>query len=340
MAIPTPYSYRQYTGDGSAKDFSVPFPYLQRDHVHVYLDGKELVAGTDFNWTSGTQIKLNIAPQAAVTGATAKPAEVLTVRRLTPENDQIVQWNDGSYIIQDDLNESDRQWLYLIQEHHDWLLRHEAGFGALPGDGAHTGPVSQFWNRLARHLDPDKGTANESAQTVDTQDQKAPTPTGLASAGWIADDKHVATTGAISERLDPIVSDTKPSDPPIGEYRQIGKFWIDNGALQISYWEPAAGAWVNLAGTGPRGPAGSVAVGTTTTLVPGSAATVANSGTGSAAVLNFGIPRGDPGPAGPVGPIGPTGVAPSVVGHAPITATRSGSDVDLTFDPIPLTHLP
>ena len=54
--------------------------------------------------------------------------------------------------------------------------------------------------------------------------------------------------------------------------------------------------------TGPRGPQGdrgtnaTVSVGTTSTLNPGSQATVYNSGTDSNAVLNFEIPRGDVGP--------------------------------------------
>lgn len=48
---------------------------------------------------------------------------------------------------------------------------------------------------------------------------------------------------------------------------------------------------------GSTGPAGDVAVGTTTTGAPGSSAAVANSGTPQHAVLNFTIPRGDVGPA-------------------------------------------
>jgi len=47
--------------------------------------------------------------------------------------------------------------------------------------------------------------------------------------------------------------------------------------------------------TGQTGAAATIAVGTTTTLAPGSAATVENVGTSSAAVFNFGIPKGDAG---------------------------------------------
>ncbi len=65
-----------------------------------------------------------------------------------------------------------------------------------------------------------------------------------------------------------------------------------------------SGAWGVLAAqggagaTGPAGAAASVSVGTVTTGVAGSAATVTNSGTGSAAVLNFTIPQGAAGTNG------------------------------------------
>jgi collagen type VII alpha len=57
-------------------------------------------------------------------------------------------------------------------------------------------------------------------------------------------------------------------------------------------------------GAGPTGPAGSAAtiqVGTVTTLAAGSAATVTNTGTPQAAVLNFGLPQGVAGAAGSSG---------------------------------------
>jgi hypothetical protein len=65
-----------------------------------------------------------------------------------------------------------------------------------------------------------------------------------------------------------------------------------------------AGVWAVLAqagGVGAAGAAGAaatVAVGTVTTLAAGTQATVTNSGTAQAAVLNFGIPQGAPGTGG------------------------------------------
>ncbi|SMC80444.1 collagen-like protein [Papillibacter cinnamivorans] len=58
---------------------------------------------------------------------------------------------------------------------------------------------------------------------------------------------------------------------------------------------------------GPAGAAAAVAVGTVTTLSAGASAAVSNSGTSSAAVLNFAIPQGAKGETGDTGLQGPQG---------------------------------
>lgn len=64
---------------------------------------------------------------------------------------------------------------------------------------------------------------------------------------------------------------------------------------------------------GNPGPAGTISVGTVTTLAPGEDVTVSNSGTSTAAVLNFGIPEGEPGDSTPGGII----VADSIPSSVP-----------------------
>ena len=65
--------------------------------------------------------------------------------------------------------------------------------------------------------------------------------------------------------------------------------------------------------TGPQGPAGidgaaaTITIGTTTTGLPGTQASVTNTGTTTDAILNFVIPRGETGATGPQGPAGPQG---------------------------------
>lgn len=58
---------------------------------------------------------------------------------------------------------------------------------------------------------------------------------------------------------------------------------------------------------GIQGNAGTVDVGTTTTGNPGAAASVVSSGTPTARILDFVIPRGEVGPVGPTGATGATG---------------------------------
>ncbi len=86
--------------------------------------------------------------------------------------------------------------------------------------------------------------------------------------------------------------------------------FLESATLTASTPSPAT-VTVNTGLPGPQGPAGDAAtinVASTTTLAPGSSATVTNVGTTSAASLAFGIPRGDVGPAGATGPTGPAGV--------------------------------
>ena len=74
------------------------------------------------------------------------------------------------------------------------------------------------------------------------------------------------------------------------------------------------------------------AVGTTTTLAPGEDATVVNSGTGSAAILDFGIPKGDTGAkgdTGDTGATGPTGLG-STVDAGTTTTLAAGQSATVT----------
>ena len=66
----------------------------------------------------------------------------------------------------------------------------------------------------------------------------------------------------------------------------------EKGATGAQGPQGPTGATGATGATGPQGPAATIAVGTTTTLPAGSNATVTNSGTPSAAVFNFGIPKG------------------------------------------------
>jgi hypothetical protein len=89
----------------------------------------------------------------------------------------------------------------------------------------------------------------------------------------------------------------------------------------------SAQAWAVLAQAGAVGPAGAqgaaatLSVGTVTTLAAGAAATVTNSGTAQAAVLNFGIPQGAAGTGGSGSGSGTSSGSFAAVYHAVSDAT-------------------
>ena len=95
--------------------------------------------------------------------------------------------------------------------------------------------------------------------------------------------------------------------------------------------------------TGPAGAAATIAVGTTSTGAEGTNAAVTNSGTSSAAVFDFTIPRGDTGATGPAGADGADGAdgdaatiaVGTVTTGAPgssATVTNSGTTSAAVFD--------
>ena len=112
------YTTHSVAAGTTSLTFSVGFNYLIKSHVKLYygLDVLNnsytslLVDGTDYTWTSDTQVQLSSAPTSAQT---------LTIKRDTPSSTQIVQWQDGSNLIAADINTADLQSLYVVQEFQD-----------------------------------------------------------------------------------------------------------------------------------------------------------------------------------------------------------------------------
>lgn len=118
MALPTPYSYRTYDGNGSTVTFAVPFPYIAREHVRVYINRNattgefesELAPGTGFTWPSDTLVTVTVPPPLGKT---------VTVARVTPIDSLVSVWQAGSPPTAAELTAADLQNLYAVQEYID-----------------------------------------------------------------------------------------------------------------------------------------------------------------------------------------------------------------------------
>lgn len=97
-----PASYQTYTADGTTATFSVPFPYLSRDHVFLGVAGVQVT----FTWDSDTSVRPPTVPLAG---------QIVEVRRFTPTQSPI-DFSDGAVILEDTLDILARYCAYLAEE--------------------------------------------------------------------------------------------------------------------------------------------------------------------------------------------------------------------------------
>ena len=238
-------------------------PYLERSHIHVYTrdDGGDDSDYTEIKRGTGDdewQFKSDDPKVVRFNKAPGTGKDVL-LRRITPYKTKYTTFNEGSLLTADQLNDGEDFSMYVDQE-----------------------------------ISDDGSTLADIDDQITTAHQLKNDPT------WPNHDGKLCTAGAISLRLDAIVQDDAPAAPSSGDFRQDGKFWIDRDDVKLWYWDAAAStpAWVQLTTAGAKGDAATVDVGKTTTVNYDKDAKVTNSGTTSAAVFDFEIPKGEPGLAG------------------------------------------
>ena len=93
-----------YTGDGSTKLYSIPFPYIESTDVKVKIDG---TLTTAFTFANATQLEFTTAP--------ANGNKILIFRQ-TDDSAAKKEFSAGSALKADDLNANTKQALFINQE--------------------------------------------------------------------------------------------------------------------------------------------------------------------------------------------------------------------------------
>ncbi len=102
------YSTVEYTGDGTTTDFSIPFTYLNKVEVKVFLDAVD----TPFTFLTDQIAKLATAPANGV---------IILIRRTTEIDAPITDYTDGAILTEQDLDNTAIQTLNSVQEVYDRL---------------------------------------------------------------------------------------------------------------------------------------------------------------------------------------------------------------------------
>jgi hypothetical protein len=99
-------SFQQYVGDGSTRNFTVPFQYIAPAHISVKRNGTPLLPA-DYSWLNASTIQLVVAPGVG---------DVVEIRRRTPLDVPLVTFQNGAVLTEAELNTAVRQNLYATQE--------------------------------------------------------------------------------------------------------------------------------------------------------------------------------------------------------------------------------
>ena len=115
-----PFAQFQGSGDGTTRQFQIPFPYVKNDHIIVSLNQ---IANTNFVYINDTTIEFAALNSVATneqetTGAPKTGIEIL-ISRETPLLNALVDFVDGSTLTASDLDTAVLQLLYGLQEAKD-----------------------------------------------------------------------------------------------------------------------------------------------------------------------------------------------------------------------------
>lgn len=193
----TANTIKAYTLDGTTRDFQVTFEYLSRAFVKLSLltdtgSRKELVNGTDYTFTSTTDVHLS--DSLSLSGYS-----LIEIRRETSATERVITFQDGSILRANDLNKSEIQALHIAEEARD---------AALTAIQQNTdGDLDATGRKIVNVKD---GTDEKDAVNKSQLDAAVVSGTGFATqAKSSADAAHVSEVNAAKSASDASASATK-----------------------------------------------------------------------------------------------------------------------------------
>ena len=116
MATPDIAPYNKYQGNGSTTQFSVGFPYINKDFIHVYIkraeQDQEEVSTSDWEWVNDVTIRFPATGSSETVLATG---DVLVVQRETPTENEFTFTNQKRLFPKDVMDADDLE-MQIIQE--------------------------------------------------------------------------------------------------------------------------------------------------------------------------------------------------------------------------------
>ena len=225
------YSYVRYTGNGSTQNYTFSFPYINQDHIKVRVNG---VITTAWSFLSASTVQFTSAPASGA---------IIEIRRETPKDSAIVNFTDGSVLLERDLDLLATYDLYLAQETKDGLDSSitQTSLGVFDAQS----------KRITNVADPvnaqDAVTKNWVATTY-TAEIAATAAASAASATASANSSAAALASANAAALSYDAFDDRylgskavaPSVDNDGNALLVGAVYWDTGSNQMFTWDGSA----------------------------------------------------------------------------------------------------
>ena len=115
---------RPYTGDGTTVLYNIDFDlgYIRRAHIYVYLAGNIYTNEIAYTYINDTQIQINTPVANDV---------VFNIRRVVPRNSVVNNYEDGAALHEDNLDDSFKQAVMILEEIQDGYIDPEGVFSVL-----------------------------------------------------------------------------------------------------------------------------------------------------------------------------------------------------------------
>lgn len=97
-------TYTEVTAPGGVETFTVPFGYIDREHVHVFVDAVE---NTTFTWDNSTTVRISPTPAGG---------SKVRIQRNTPAIALSTVYTNATILDEVTMNESHKELFYIVQE--------------------------------------------------------------------------------------------------------------------------------------------------------------------------------------------------------------------------------
>ena len=326
-----------YSGNGNATEFAYQFKILDRTDIKVLLtdaDGKEKLLTKDYyvdveknvvrypGYAVGAEVPESERPAVLPTGWKLTIYREVPVTQETDLPDQypfnqVEAIGDKLTMIAQQLTDAANRSLKVN------ISKSADVDTTIPWENGKSFRISDDGTKIELTEDPAKvlPTVQNLATQTQTQAQSAIASAAAAAKSESSAKAYMDTTKDLSENVNVFI----PSVDADGTLTWTNKAGLDNPAAvnvkgaKGDKGEQGIQGPRGLQGEqgvqGPAGNAATITIGSVTTSAPGTAASVTNSGTPSAAVLDFTIPQGAKGDKGDQGTAG----GGDLSGYLPLT---------------------